>query len=195
MNSETTIHGRHFDHSAEPRGFQNEKQIPRRAVAPRNDMKRHPELLKALHAEWRKLSPNLTAPNEEMTERELRIWYANEKLGRKADSSPSARNDGARAPIASWNDLAPNEARHLLTCMREESGDGPAYRAQLIARLAQELFGAPWDRMLGDRLRARFQKSKAADLTPREAHSEIEELLSRVARSKGEDIEAVRARV
>ncbi len=154
-------------------------------ATPQSGLKRHPELLRALHAEWRKLSPNLAAPSEEMTERELRIWWTNEKLG--------AVNSESR--IASWGELKPGEAKFLIKCMREESGDGPAYRARMIAQLAQELFGAPWDRMLSDRLRARFQKYRADELTPREAHSEIEELLSRIARRDGCEIEEVRRRL
>lgn len=175
MNSEKQIRGRHFDHPDRPRGFGG------------NRLRRHPELLKALHAEWRKLSPMLTAPNEEMSEREMRIWYANQKLHAR-------RLDRGIPDLASWSELTPNEARHLLTCMREESGDGPAYRAMLIARMAQDLFGTAWDRLLQDRLRARFMKFKAEDLTPAEAHAEMEELLSRIARRDGIEIEEARGR-
>lgn len=152
-----------------------------------NHMAKKRLALAALYAEWKKLSPNLVGPDESMTERDLRIWYANQKLhGRRL-------NRGI-PDVKSWNDLKPNEARYLLRCMREESGDGPAYRAQLIARLAMELFGAARDRKLGDRLRARFRKFKAIDLTPAEAHSEIEELISRIARMRGSDVESVRRR-
>src|SRR5690348_1955896 len=150
-----------------------------------------------MFAEWSKLSPNLDIdPLDHFSEEGIVQAFG------RLDMEKAARIvwtcQALQRPVlwvCTWNKLSESQGRFLLKKMREESGDGPAYRAQLIAKLAQELFGAPWDRMLGDRLRARFRKSKAADLTPREAHSEIEELLSRVARSTGEDIEAVRARV
>ena len=138
--------------------------------------------LRPLYAEWKKLSPNLTAPDEEMSERDLRMWWTNQRLA------------NGELRIASWNDLKPGQARFLLRCMREESGDGPAWRAQMIGRLAQELFGAAWDRLIKDRLIARFQIYRLEDLTPRQGHEFMEELLSRIARRDGKEIEEVRGK-
>jgi len=147
-----------------------------------------PELLKALHAEWRKLSPNLALePLEGETpkaaERRVRLAWTKEKL------------KGRKSKVESWNELTQNEARFLLKKMREESGDGPAYRATLIARLAVELFGSDWDAILRARLIQRFRVPSPESLAPNEAHAEIEELVSRIARRDGVEIEEVRARL
>jgi hypothetical protein len=136
-----------------------------------------------MFAEWRKLSPGLAF---EGTEREARLEYARAHIQRFARSG---------AAPASWSDLTEREAQHLLKSMREESGDGPAYRARLIARLGQELFGAPWDRLLADRVAARFRVHRLEDLTPRQAHEFIEELLSRIARRDAISIEDARSRL
>ena len=127
--------------------------------------------------------------------------------GRDARASRAARAPGVdesatssqttrswKPVIASWNQLSQNEARFLLKIMREESGDGPAYRATLIARLAVELFGPDWDAVLRERLMQRFRVASPESLAPNEAHAEIEELLSRIARRDGLDIETVRRR-
>lgn len=172
MSTGRKIHGRHFDCPAKPRAFGR----------PRVD-------LRALYAEWKKLSPNLEVesigdrPIEEYEdpEREVRMWWTNQQIKNR------------KSPIKSWNDLKPNEARYLLRCMREESGDGPAYRAELIARLARELFGAAWDRLIGDRLMARFRIGRLEELSPRQAHEFMEELISRIARRDGKEIDDVRA--
>jgi hypothetical protein len=80
--------------------------------------------------------------------------------------------------------------------MKERSGSNAAYRAQLIARLAVELFGSDWDAILRERLRERFRLSTVDCrlLTPAQSHAEIEELLSRIARRDGVEIEEVRGR-
>jgi hypothetical protein len=151
-----------------------------------------PELLRALHAEWRKLSPNLTiepldGETPAQAERRVRLAWTNQHLHPK-------RLDRGRADIASWNELSQNEARFLLKKMREESGDGPAYRATLIARLAVELFGLGWDCILAQRLSQRFRVFRPQLLEPHQAHEMIEELLSRIARRDEVEIEEVRAR-
>lgn len=151
-----------------------------------------------MFAEWAKLSPNLDfepmeGESAKDAEKRLRMAWTNAALRTKADPSPAGRDqdDGG---LTSWSQLGEAEGRYLLKRMREESGDGPAYRAMLIARMAQDLFGAAWDRLLQDRLRARFMKFKADDLTPAEAHAEMEELLSRIARRDGIEIEEARSR-
>jgi len=62
----------------------------------------------------------------------------------------------------------------------------------LIARLAVELFGSDWDAILRERLRQRFRVASPESLAPNEAHAEIEELVSRIARRDGVEIEEVR---
>jgi len=162
-------------------------------------------LLKALHAEWRKLSPNLSIEPERgetpaQAERRVRLIWTNERLGRGA-GRPALRRAQQAAPLQSWNDLSQSEARRLLKIMREESGDGAAYRGQLIARLAVELWGGSsgstggWDAFLRERLRERFRLSTLDSLTPAQAHELIEELLSRIARRDGVEIEDVRRRI
>jgi len=165
-------------------------------------------LLKALHAEWRKLSPNLAIePLEGETpkdaERRVRLEWTNARIKRGSRSrseregiasrgkppTPESRianrdSEGKPTPIVSWSDLSQGEAKRLLKLMREESGDGPAYRAQFIARLAVDLWGSDWDSFLGERLRDRFHVNRAQDLTPREARAMIEELKSRAERGK-----------
>jgi hypothetical protein len=135
-----------------------------------------------LHAEWRKLSPTLnyegrSGESEVETgdglEREARLWWTNLQLQRRGRQG---------APIRSWNDLTAHEARRLLKMMREESGSGPAYRGQLIARLAVELWGSDWDSILRERLQQRFGVNRLDELTPRQARAMIEELKSRLAR-------------
>lgn len=135
----------------------------------------------AMFAEWKKLSPNLEF---EGTEREARVWWTNETL--KAGSGQSA--------VGSWGELTEAEGRFLLKKMREQSGDGPAYRAELIARLACELFGTDWDETLAARLKKRYGLVKAENLSPRQAHEVIEEFISRIARQDGLEIEEVRGR-
>jgi hypothetical protein len=143
--------------------------------------------LRALHAEWRKLSPNLAIePLEGETpkaaERRVRLAWTSEQLKSR------------KVKVESWNALTQNEARFLLKKMREESGSNAAYRASLIARLAVELFGHDWNNIVRERLGERFQLSTLNSLTAAQAHSMIEELLSRIARRDGVEIEEVRAR-
>lgn len=142
-------------------------------------------LLNALHAEWRKLSPNLAIePLEGETpaeaERRARLAWTNEQLKSR------------KLKVESWNELSQNEARFLLKKMQEESGSNAAYRATLIACLAAELFGRGWDAVLRERLGERFQLSTLNSLTSMQAHSMIEEFLSRIARRDGAEIEEVR---
>ena len=143
--------------------------------------------LRACFAEWRELSPNLgIEPRDDETpqaaERRVRLAWTSEQLKSR------------KLKVESWNELTQNEARFLLKIMREESGDGPAYRGTVIARLAVELFGADWEAILRERLRQRFQCFQPSALSPQQAHAEIEELLSRIARRDGVEIEAVRQR-
>lgn len=142
--------------------------------------KRLPARLRnALFAEWSKFSPTL---EWDCTEREARIRFANETLFPQL----SAR----LAPITSWSDLTSGQAKRLLHEMKERSGSNAAYRAQLIARLAVELWGGAsgstggWDAFLRERLRERFRLSTLDSLTPAQAHELIEELLSRIARAQ-----------
>jgi len=147
----------------------------------------------ALMATWAKLSPNfddepLAGESPKDAERRLRIAWANSNLHLK-------RLDSGRPDITSFNELSEGEARHLLRIMREESGDGPSYRAMLIGRLAVELFGSDWDAILRERLLQRFRVPSPESLAPNQAHAEIEELVSRIARRDGVNIEEVRKRV
>jgi hypothetical protein len=155
--------------------------------APQRGRKLGGNWLKALHAEWRKLSPGLAS---DLPERDLRMQWTNQKF--EQHRSPVVLR--AQPVITSWSELTEGQARYLLQVMKEESGSAPDYRGMLIARLAQDLFGAEWDRLLSERLYMRFEKRRAAELTPAEAHAEIEELLSRIARRDGLEIEAVRAK-
>lgn len=156
-------------------------------------------LLKGLHAEWRKLSPGLSS---ELPEREARLAWTNEQLcaWHRSQGGRWVTIDGRRVlvtdtpPIQSWSALTQGQAMYLLKRMREESGSAPDYRGMLIARLAEDLFGAEWDAMLAERLHVRFQIKDSLRLTPAQAHAEIEELMSRIARRDGIEIEAVRAK-
>ena len=142
-------------------------------------------LRRALFAEWKKVSVSLAG---EGTEREARLAWSNRLLHPK-------RIDARKSDITSWSELTMGEARYLLRQAREQSGDGPAYRAGLIARLAVELFGADWDAMLRARLLDRFRVPNPQRLLPNEARAEIEELLSRIARRDEIHIETARARL
>jgi len=151
-------------------------------------------LVKALHAEWAKLSPNLEIERlgdraiEDFPdpERALRLWWTNEQI---------AKSLNRQSPITSWSQLTTGQAKYLLKKMREESGSGPAYRAQLIACLAVELWGSDWDAFLRERVCERFRLSTLEALTPSQAHDLIEESLSRIARRDGVEIEDVRKRL
>jgi hypothetical protein len=138
--------------------------------------------LRALHAEWRKLSPNLEIePLEGETpkdaERRVRIEWSNRQIVRSRDRQ-----------IESWSQLTTGQAKFLLKRMKEESGSGPAFRAQFIAELAIRLWGSDWDAFLGERLRERFRVSRAQDLAPRDARAMIEEFKSRIERGKEEPV-------
>jgi hypothetical protein len=138
------------------------------------------------------LSPQLTIEPYENeppldAERRVRLEWTNRRLRERH------LNQGL-AEVYSWNELKEAEALCLLRAVREESGDGPAYRAQLFARIAAELWNTDCQSFLAERLRDRFQTSDPEMLAPCEAHEFIEELLSRLARKEGIDIEAVRSR-
>lgn len=155
-----------------------------------------PKTLKALMAEWSKLSPNIAAEPREgespkECERRVRIEWATERL------------KGRRSNVESFNVLTDAEAKFLIRCAREESGDGPAYRAKLIALAAAELWprlatgdsGPGWDEMLRERCMQRFRVARPELLAPNEARVLLEELISRIARDRGEEIRAVRERL
>lgn len=176
-----------------------------------------PGTLKALHAEWRKVAqmlrsnsaacgagngeepqsnPSLADNSALQDDRGFRLTWTNQVLGRTTpDSPPQPRRGSAeRGVVASWNDLSENQARYLLRKMREESGDGAAYRARLIVFAARDLFGAEWDQLLSARLEDRWHVFTPDKLTPAQAHAEIEELLSRIARRDDVPIDELRAK-
>jgi hypothetical protein len=126
--------------------------------------------LRALHAEWRRFSPNLMGP-EELDERGLRLWWTNGQLRSR------------KSRIESWNDLTASQARRLLKIMREETGWAAEYRAELIRRIACEL-AEPGDPTGEIRAHTRFGVSRLRSLAPADAHALIEELLSRLARKE-----------
>lgn len=87
------------------------------------------QTLKALHAEWRKMSPNL---DSELPERDLRMQWTTDRLR-------------LAAPCGSWNNLSEGQARRLLRLMRLESGSAQAYLTLLVAEAAAELWvGLNW---------------------------------------------------
>lgn len=141
---------------------------------------------RALRAEWAKFSPNLSW---ECSEDEARHRWASEVLHR---------------PVASWAHLTFNEANRLIKVLKEQSGSNAAWRAEKLARLALELWGADWDRFLGERWRERFGVGAGDSARPGQAqgpaptgtqfHEMAEELLSRIARRDGAGIEEVRGR-
>jgi hypothetical protein len=161
----------------------------------------------ALFAEWKRFSANIVGP-EELDDRGLRLWWTNQQL-----NTFYAKHGGRfvtidrrrvfipcdRIVVNSWSSLRAFEVHYLLWIMREESGDGPAYRAELIERIARDLWGPDaWRPFLIDRLMDRFgivgalreAPSRAVlepplqDLAPDQAHALIEELLSRLARKQ-----------
>jgi hypothetical protein len=139
-------------------------------------------ILRALHAEWHKFFEAHPPPTE-MDERAWRLAWTNKELRHKQQRL-----------IESWNQLSPGQMRYLLKGLREASGDGANYRAVLIARLACEFFGPTWDRDLAEDLERRWRVRDPRRLTPAQAHAEIEELLSRIARRDAVGIEEVRNR-
>jgi len=156
-----------------------------------------PNALRALHAEWHKLAPQVAIAG--LTERECRMYWTNEKLGVRSQESGSRKGLNPKSrilnPISSWNDLTDGQAKFLLKQMREQSGDGPQYRAVLIAKLACEFWGPrDWDMALRQDLARRFKTPYPQSLTPAEAHAAIEELTSRIARRDGVEIEVVRGK-
>ena len=87
------------------------------------------------------------------------------------------------------------EANRLLYALKEASGSNAAWRALKLGELAAELFGGQWHAILRERLMQRFRVPSPESLAPNEAHAEIEELVSRIARRDGVGIEEVRKRV
>ena len=132
---------------------------------------------RALRAEWAKFSPEL-------------LWECSEDDARHRWSSEILHR-----PVTTWATLTYGEANRLLHALKEASGSNASYRAQMIARLAVELFGSDWDAILRERLLQRFRVPSPESLAPNEAHAEIEELVSRIARRDGVEIEEVRKRV
>ena len=136
--------------------------------------------LGGLFAEFAKLWPSL---GYECSQREGRIKWANENL------------KGRKTPIATWNDLKPGEIKALIRVAREASGDGPAYRATLIAQLACDFWGSNWIDYLRADLAKRFPLTpNPQSLTPSQARAEIESLTSQIARRDGVGVEDVRKR-
>jgi hypothetical protein len=129
--------------------------------------------LRALHAEWCKLSASL--PSEE-DERTVRINWTNAAL--------VERRTKKLQPVASWSELTHGQAKYLLAKMREQSGDGPAYRARLLGEMAAELWGSDWDQWLATRLKQRFGVVRATDLSVQDARAMREELRSRIGRKR-----------
>ena len=132
---------------------------------------------RALRAEWAKFSPEL---GWECSEDEARHRWSTEVLHR---------------PVTTWATLTYGEANRLLHALKEASGSNAAWRALKLGELAAELFGGKWDAILRERLMQRFRVLSPESLVPNEAHAEIEELVSRIARRDGVEIEEVRKRV
>jgi hypothetical protein len=147
-----------------------------------------PQTLKAMHAEWRKLSAGLACEpaegeTQKQAERSVRLDWTNVKLKKP------------QGFFTSWNQLTEGQARRLIKLMREESGDGARYRAMRIAELACELWGGrQWDDFLCTCLGERFHVGDPRELSPDQAHIIMEELQSRIARRDGLTIEDVRKR-
>ncbi len=139
-------------------------------------------MLRALHAEWRKVSPGVSldssSAGESDPERAARLAFCSGLL---------------KTPVESFKSLSFSQGRRLLFGLREISGAGPEYRTRLICIAASDLFGADWHEELQGRISSRFTISAIADLTPAQGHELIEELISRIARRDGTNIEAVRA--
>jgi hypothetical protein len=162
---------------------------------------RHNRGLKILFGMWKDLKANLDYPGVE-TDDELRHVYAAQKLG-GAELSVVSRQLSVTEDRKlktenrswSWSKLSREEMGGLAHAMRVDLERTTAHQrgGVIIGKLAVELFGSAWDRMLSDRLQQRWRKSKPGYLTPGELHAEIEELMSRVARMRGVEIEVVRA--
>jgi hypothetical protein len=156
-------------------------------------MKPDRDLLRKMFAAWNRLSPSL---NFEGDEREARMDWTRATLGQMSKGgNPELRTPNPEP--SSWNDLTKGQAVYLLKRMNEESGDGPAHRAIVIAKLAADLWPGHWDEFLRHRIQERFgfNYTRAEDLEPIDAHRLIEELLDRIARRDECDIEEVRKRV
>ena len=127
------------------------------------------QLLRALHAEWRKLSPNLD-------ERDLRLHWTNEQFG-----------FGAKGVfITSWSQLTQGQAKFLLKKLRAALGISPLN--DYIARAAVRLFGSDWNMALAERIGQRFHRGpeiQALEFWQKKAL--FEELVGRIARA---DVEA-----
>jgi len=128
---------------------------------------------RALYAEWGEFSRNNAGP-EGLTERDWRLYWTNGRLAARGQRS-----------VESWTDLSERNARYLLKVLREETGEGPAYRAELICRMAR----AVWSdevclSAVTMRSFDRFGVTDLRDLSPADAHALMEELLSRIARKE-----------
>jgi hypothetical protein len=132
---------------------------------------------RALRAEWAKFSPELVW---ECSEDDARHRWSTEVLHR---------------PVTTWATLTYGEANRLLRALKEASGSNAAWRALKLGELAAELFGGQWHAILRERLIQRFRVPSPESLVPRQFWSEAEELMSRIARRDGVEIEEVRARL
>jgi len=93
-----------------------------------------PETLRALHAEWRKLSPNLAIePMEGETpaqaERRVRLAWTNSALVTRPDArrlwAAGRHSSLVTSLITSWNELTQGQARFLLKKMRGNPATAP----------------------------------------------------------------------
>ena len=65
-------------------------------------------------------------------------------------------------------------------------------RPKIVMTLAADLFGPDWQEALRSRLLERFHVSEPTDLTPAQARSEIEALISRLALARSENSKLVK---
>jgi hypothetical protein len=141
------------------------------------------QLLRALHAEWRKLSPNLSIEPAEgempaQAERRVRLQWSNQQF------------KGRKQEIESWNELTANQAKFLLKKMRAASGNTPLN--DYVPEAAIELWAGDWDQFLAVRLGERFGVHRISELEPHQKAAMFEEICSRIARNDARTIEEVK---
>ena len=126
------------------------------------------------------------------------LWAEFRKLPaemRGDDARYTWSSDQLHRPVTTWKTLTAGEIKRLVKAAREESGSGPGYRSMLIAKLACEFWGPQnWDSCLREDLQRRWHTPYPQSLSPKEARAQIEELVSRIARRDGVEMEEVRAR-
>ncbi len=142
--------------------------------------------LAGLFAEWRNYSASL---DSELPERELRLEVANQVL--RPQSALGKRPEA----ITSWSSLTVGELKRLRRWLSESSGSAADFRGALIGKFAVELWGADWSALLEARLEERFRTRRVLALSPVEARSMIEELVSRIARRDGVTVEEARKKL